>query len=277
MEKVLSYLRLTRPQNNLITALSVLIGASVSGDVESWGKVLFACLSAFLISAGGNSVNDFFDLEIDRVNKPYRPLPRGEIARSSALVFSILLFLLGILASLWVKPLSILVASVAWGLLVLYSSVLKKRFLWGNLTVSLASALAFFYGGIATDDFRLSLIPAAFALLFHLGREILKDVEDVKGDSSFGASTLPIALGVKFSLSICTLVFSSLIVLTVLPYVLAIFSFLYLILVLGADLVVVYVIRSMWSDHSSANLHRLSNILKADMVLGLAAVYLGKF
>ncbi len=278
MKKFLSYLKLTRPQNNLITAMSVLVGAAISGDIESWGGVFFACLSAFFISAGGNSINDFFDLEIDRINKPYRPLPKGEISPFSALRFSISLFLLGIILSFWVKPLSILVALVACGLLIIYSPLLKKRFLWGNLTVSLVSALAFFYGGIATDDFRLSLIPAAFALLFHLGREILKDVEDLKGDSSSGASTLPITLGVDFSLIICTLVFLSLIVLTVFPYIFHIFSFLYLLLViLGVDMVLGYVIWSMWHNPSFSNLHRLSNLLKMDMLLGLVAIYVGKF
>ena len=277
MGKIFSYLKLTRPQNNLITALSVLVGAAVSGGIESWGKVSFACLSAFLISAGGNSINDFFDLEIDRINKPYRPLPKGEISPLSALRFSISLFLLGILLSFWVKPLSVLVAFVACGLLIVYSSHFKRKLLWGNLTVSLVSALAFFYGGIATRDFRLSLIPAAFALLFHLGREVLKDVEDLKGDTSSGASTLPIKLGVDFSLGFCTLVFSLLMVLTVFPYIFHIFSFLYLVLViLGVDLLIVYVIFSMWHNHSSSNLHRLSNFLKADMLLGLAAIYVGK-
>lgn len=278
MRSIISYLKLTRLQNNFIAAISVLVGAAISGDIESWGKVLFACLSAFFISAGGNSINDFFDLEIDRINKPYRPLPQGEISPLSALRFSISLFLLGVILSFWVKPLSILVALVACGLLIIYSSLLKKRFLWGNLTVSLVSALAFVYGGIATRDFRLSLIPAAFALLFHLGREVLKDVEDLKGDTSSGASTLPIRRGVNYSLVFCTLVFSLLIVLTVFPYIFHIFSFLYLLLViLGVDLVIAYVIWSMWHNPTSSNLHRLSNILKADMVLGLVAIYLGRF
>ncbi len=277
MAKVSSYLKLTRPQNNLIAAISVLVGAAVSGHIESWFKVVLACLSAFLISAGGNSINDFFDVEIDRINRPYRPLPRHQISTSSALRFSVSLFLLGITLSLLIKPLSVLVALTACALLIIYSWLLKKRFIWGNLTVSAVCALAFLYGGLATEDFTFSLIPAAFALLFHLGREILKDVEDHKGDRSFGASTVPIRLGVGFSLAICTSVFLGLIILTMFPYFLNIFSLSYLIVVFGVDLVIAYVVWSMWNDPSSPNLHRLSNILKADMVLGLAAIYVGKF
>jgi len=278
IKAIANYIKLTRPLNNLITALSVFIGASISGDIESWTRVFFACLSAFFISAGGNVINDYFDIDIDRINKPDRPLPQGKITSRSALVWSILLFLAGLFLSLQVKPLSLLIAFVASGFLVLYSYILKKRLLWGNLTVSVISALAFVYGGIATEDFRLSLIPAAFALLFHLGREILKDIEDIRGDSSVGASTMPIKLGVEFSLDICALIFLFLIGLTIIPYFLHIFSFLYLLaVVFGVDLGLIYLIRSMRRNHSPSNLHRLSNFLKIEMIVGLAAIFLGKF
>lgn len=278
MERLIDYLRLTRPQNNTIAALSVLVGMAVCGSVESWWKVLLACLSAFFISAGGNSINDVFDLDIDRINKPYRPLVEGKISPRSALLFSIILLWFGILLSFWIKLTSVLVAVSVCILLVVYSSSLKRRLLWGNLTVAIVSASAFLYGGLVTDDFRLSLIPAAFAFLFHLGREILKDIEDLKGDSSEGASTLPIRVGVAGSLVLCSLVFLLLIILTGLPYVLQIFSPLYLLIVIpGVDLVLVYVIWSMWRDPKAPNIHRLSNLLKIDMLLGLAAIYLGRF
>ncbi len=276
-KNIIHYVKLTRPPNNFITALSVFIGATVSGDIETGERILLACISAWFISAGGNTINDFFDVNIDKINKPGRPLPRGSISPKSALAFSIFLFSMGFFLSFWIKPFSPFIASLACGLLIAYSYALKKTMLWGNLTVSVVSALAFIYGGIATEDFRLSMIPAAFALLFHLGREILKDIEDIKGDSSVGASTLPLKLGVKFSLDICTLVFLFLMVLTTLPYFLHIFSFIYLLAaVLGVDTVLVYVIRSMRHDHSSKNLHRLSNILKIDMIVGLVAIFLGR-
>jgi geranylgeranylglycerol-phosphate geranylgeranyltransferase len=275
--KLIDYLRLTRPQNNAITALSVLVGAVICGSVESWWKVLLACVSASFISAGGNSINDVYDLDIDRINKPYRPLVEGRISPSSALLFSIVLFCSGVFLSFWIRLVSVLVAVVVALLLIVYSTALKKRLLWGNLTVALVSGCAFIYGGLATHDFRLSLIPAGFAFLFHLGREIMKDIEDLKGDSSRGASTLPIRVGVAGSLVFCSLVFLLLIILTGLPYVLQVFSHLYLLIVIpGVDLILIYVIWSMWRDPTPSNLHRLSTLLKADMLLGLAAIYLGR-
>ena len=277
MKRIVGYLKLTRPQNNLIAALSVLVGALVSGDVEYWQRVAFACISAFFISGGGNCLNDFFDVEIDKINKPFRPLAKGEIAKKSALPFSVVLFGIGLGTSIFIRPLSAVIATTAIVLLIFYGRTLKRKLFWGNFTVSFVCALAFVYGGITTTDFGLSLIPALFALLFHMGREIIKDIQDLEGDLSLNASSLAIRFGVRFSLAFATAIFSSLILLSSLPYLLDIFSLLYLITVtLGVDLVLLYVLRSMWKDPSTSNLGRLSTILKVDMLLGLAAIYLGK-
>ena len=278
MNRLVEYLKLTRHQNNLIAALSVLVGALVAGDIEYWGGVAFACISAFFISGGGNCLNDFFDVEIDKINKPFRPLPKGEISRRSALWFSVFLFLVGLCLSIFIRPLSVVIATIAIIFLIFYNHTLKRKLFWGNFTVSFVSALTFVYGGIATSDFRLSLIPAVFAFLFHMGREIIKDVQDLNGDRSLNASSLPIRFGIRFSLTFTTLIFSVLILSTLLPYLFDIFSLHYLIMViLGVDLVLFYVLQSMWKDPSTSNLGRLSTILKIDMFLGLAAIYVGKF
>jgi geranylgeranylglycerol-phosphate geranylgeranyltransferase len=278
MNKIIAYLKLTRPQNNLIAALSVLVGALVSGEIEYWGAVAFACISAFFISGGGNCLNDFFDVEIDKINKPFRPLPKGEISRRSALWLSMSLFLVGLGVSLFIKPLSLVIATLAVIFLIFYNHTLKRKLFWGNFAVSFVSALAFIYGGITTKDFKLSLIPAVFAFLFHLGREVIKDLQDLKGDRSLNVSSLPIRFGIRFSLAFTSVIFSFLIFLTSLPYLFHIFSLPYLIMaIFGVDLVLFYVIWSMWKDSSTSNLGRLSTILKINMLLGLAAIYAGKF
>lgn len=278
MNRLVEYLKLTRPQNNLIAALSVLVGALVAGGIEYWRGVAFAGGSAFFISAGGNCLNDFFDVEIDKINKPFRPLPRGEISKRSALWFSVLLFFAGFCVSLFIRPLSVVIAVIAVIFLIFYGYTLKRKLFWGNFTVSFVSALAFLYGGITTRDFKLSLIPAFFAFLFHMGREIIKDVQDLEGDLSLNVSSLPIRFGIRFSLTFTTSIFAFLIFLTSLPYFFDIFSLLYLIvIILGVDLVLFYVVWSMWKDPSTSNLGRLSTILKIDMLLGLAAIYVGKF
>ena len=278
MEKAKIYFKLTRPQNNLITVLAVLVGALVSYPIDSFFKLVLACLSAGFISAGGYVINDYFDLEIDRINKPDRALPKGELLKKSALNFSLLLFGVGLFLSIFIKLSSFILAFITFFLLILYSSKLKKTLFFGNLTVSLICALAFLYGGLVSSNFILSFIPASFAYLFHLGREILKDVEDLKGDRLVDAKTIPIFFGKKIAFLFITFIFSTLIILTLAPYIFNIFSIFYLLLViLGVDSLMLYTIFSMWKNPSEKNLGRLSRILKLDMLLGLLAIFIGRF
>ena len=80
-------------------------------------------------------------------------------------------------------------------MLAFYSLSLKNSLLWGNVLVAFVGAIAFPYGALAAGDLGRSWIPALFAFLFHLGREIVKDIEDVAGDQIRGERTLPLAWG----------------------------------------------------------------------------------
>ena len=277
MSRIYSYIKLARPANILIAGLSVIVGAVVAGEITSWWKVLFAFVSAGLIAGGGNTINDYFDLEIDRINKPQRPLPQSQISPKDALLFSVLLFIIGIVLSIFINFLALGLSILVSLALVIYSWSLKRKLLIGNLMVSFISGLAFLYGGITTKDYRLSLVPAVLSFFFHLGREILKDLEDFKGDLVVGSKTLPIAKGERFSLIAISIVFTFLLILIFIPFLLDLFSILYLIIAfLGVILILVYVIYSMWKDSSIRNLNKLSILLKVSMCFGLLALLLGK-
>ena len=276
MRRVIAYLQLSRPLNVVIAAGSVLVGALTSGLLRPDLPVLLACLVAGLITGGANAINDVFDVQIDRVNKPGRPLPSGRLTRSQATAFSVILMVLGVAISpalgLWGFLIAILVAL----LLVAYSAWLKRMPLWGNLAVALAAGLAFLYGGIAVARPAPALIPAGFAFLFHLGREILKDAEDVAGDRTAGARTLPTRVGVPAALRWAGLVFSILIAATPIPHLVGHYSLIYLVVVVfGVDFPLLYVIFSSQRNSSPDHLGRLSLLLKVDMWVGLAAILAG--
>ena len=79
MKTITGYIQLTRPVNLLIALLSIFIGGFVTGTIHPLLKLLLASFSGMLVAAGANSINDYYDLEIDRINKPKRPLPSGLI------------------------------------------------------------------------------------------------------------------------------------------------------------------------------------------------------
>lgn len=276
MRRIRAYVELARPLNVLIAAITVLVGALASGPLHQGLPLLLACLVAALVTGGANAINDVYDVEIDRINKPRRPLPSGRLNRAQAAAFGAVFLAMALAISPFLGPWGLCIALFVTFLLVGYSARLKRTPLWGNLTVALAAGLAFLYGGIAVDRPWPALIPAGFAFLFHLGREILKDSQDVAGDRVAGARTLPTRVGVPLALKWAGLVFTLLILTTPLPYLVGHYSLAYLVIVvLGVDIPLVYVIVSSQRDQKPDHLGRLSLLLKMDMWVGLVAIIVG--
>jgi 4-hydroxybenzoate polyprenyltransferase len=158
-----------------------------------------------------------------------------------------------------------------------YDLVLRRVPLLGNLTVSGIGALALIYGGAAAGHAESALVPAGFAFLFHLGREILKDLEDVTGDAAAGAGSLALAWGPRRTLGLITAIYLLLAGLTPVPYWLELYGWPYLVLVLvPVDGILAYVLIAMWRDRSVRNLRFLDRLLKTGMVFGLVALWVGR-
>ncbi len=166
--------------------------------VISWeSSLVWAVLSAFFISAAGYVINDFFDLEIDIINRPERILPSRKISPKTAYLYSVILFILGLLsAALSQNTNCIILAFVNTLLLFYYAKYFKQIMILGNLVVAWAAASTFIFGAFATENLTHGLIPAVFAFLYTMIREFIKDAEDVEGDRDLGAKTLPVLAGV---------------------------------------------------------------------------------
>jgi len=266
---------LPRPLNCLITALSVGVGALTAGQGAtpiSW----WAALAAALIAGAGNTLNDVADLEIDRINRPDRPLPAGYLSRSTALLLSLALALTGVAIALWQSPtLGLFAALVVLGL-ALYDLWLKRTPLWGNLLVSALASSAFLFGALSAGNLGRSWVPAAFAFLFHLGREIAKDLEDLEGDRAQGTRTLPLSAGEALSARLAAGVFLLLALLTWWPWLTGVYGWPYLLPVLGVDLLLLWTARRLWRERAAPPQARLGPRLKWGMLLGLLAVVAGE-
>lgn len=265
---------LARPFNCLITALSVGLGGFAAGLGCPSAGLGWTALSAALIAGAGNAINDVVDLEIDRVNRPGRPLPSGRLGRRAAVAEALALALAGLGLAWWLGPARGMVASAAALALLLYSTHLKRRALWGNLAVSAVAAAAFPYGALAVGRWGRSWIPAGFAFLFHLGREIVKDLEDMEGDQAQGARTLPLRWGARPAAWLATLVYAILVLFTLIPWAQGLYGAVYLLLVLLLAALVVRVLVRLHRNSTAGSL--LSRSLKVGMLLGLAAVAAGE-
>ena len=238
------------------------------GIHEITEPLIFAALSAALITAGGNALNDLCGITEDRINKPHRPLPSGRLSPGTAHIEMSIFLLAGTLLAIPLPAPAIAIALTAIACLILYNTYLKRVPLIGNLTVSALGSLAFLYGGAAVENMSAPYLIAGFAFLFHLGRELLKDLEDSAGDRQLSGSTVPISWGENIARILITGIFAILIIATPLPALLGIYSAIYLSLIILLNLLLIFVLIRLWQNNA---LEYLNKLLKAGMLLGLAA------
>ncbi len=274
----MAYLELLRPSNIIILFFGTLLGAFVTTGVEAFSQLntYLAGIATMLVGGAGNVINDYFDVEIDRINKPKRPLARGALSRSQALQYWLILNLVAIGISLYLTTLNHLMVLLTIPLLYTYSRYFKRMLFIGNLIISALVSLGFLYGAAATGSVQNILYPTIFSFLLNLGREILKDLEDVEGDKALNAVTIPIRFGARVALTLTTLTFILLICATIVPYWTGEYGLVYLLVVmLGTDVPVLYVIIKAWQEPTKENLYRQNTLLKVAMAFGIVSVALG--
>ena len=277
-KKIFAYIKISRPINLLITFLVIIVACIISiNGSYSVLKIILAGLTGALTASAGNVINDYFDINIDKINRPDRVLPKGEFTLKEALGFYIFLSLLSLFLSIFISLIALLEVFFASALLFLYSYKLKKIPLLGNFVVAFLTGFAFIYGGIAVNNVDASIIPALFALLINFIREIVKDMEDIEGDKQQGINSYPALHGFKKTKMIIVFITIVLIILTVFPFINELYAIEYFLIVMViVNPLLVYIVKSLFDDDSTKNLNKLSNLLKLDMVIGLTAIFLGK-
>ncbi|MEQ8425804.1 MAG: geranylgeranylglycerol-phosphate geranylgeranyltransferase [Cyclobacteriaceae bacterium] len=171
-----------------------LVGSETLGD---WRLLLLAA-STMMIAAAGYIINDYYDIKIDLINKPERVVIGKGITRRYAIFFHTALSVTGVafgfLLSWQIAAVNFFSAFLLW----LYSNNLKRQPFIGNFSIGILTALSVLIVNLLYPPFNsFVLIYALFALAMTLVREIIKDMEDWKGDNTFGCKTLPIVWGIR--------------------------------------------------------------------------------
>lgn len=278
MSQIFNYIILTRPINCFITLVTVLIGGVVVSSSEIDFKILLlASISAALIAGAGNIINDIYDLEIDKIAHPNRPLPFNKISVTNAIIFYFALNIISIALILQTYLDLILISIAAILLLYAYSKFVKKIFVLSNITVAFLTGLTFIYAGVAVNNIKDSFLPALFAFMINLIREIVKDVEDYKGDAQYGVKSIPIVLGFDNTKTILYSLILILFIITIIPYLIRYYSIEYFIVIMIlVNPLLVYSYKLISHNFSEKNLKVVSGLLKINMILGLIAIYFGK-
>ena len=276
-EKIIAAFKIIRPINAIIAFVSVIVAAFFCSPEEiAWFSVLLASFAAAFTLSAGNIINDIYDLGIDKVNRPERPLPSGKISKNSALILYFLLIAASLILSWFINLYAFMIVIIANILLVIYSKFLKRVLFVGNILVALLTGLVFIFGGVAVRNPSAAIIPALFAFLINFIREVVKDMQDVDGDKNAGVNTFPIRYGFQKSKILILLITFTLILYTLYPFVARLYKIEYFIIVMIiVNPILVFSLKILFKDRSIKNLNMISNLLKLSMVFGLIAIYLG--
>jgi geranylgeranylglycerol-phosphate geranylgeranyltransferase len=273
----LAYLELSRPINGVIAFISVLLGATFAAGANALSRfdVLTVAVSALLLLSAGNALNDYCDYEIDRINKPGRPIPSGRVTRKGALIFAIFLMSVGTGLGFIVNRYAALIGFIVSSFLVVYAVWLKRTPIVGNLVVGALTGLTFIAGGVAVVSIHGVLAPAIFAFLFTTAREIVKDIEDTEGDLKHNAKTIAV-ISKQLAVTIALGFMFAVVLFSPIPYLLNWYSWHYLLtVVVGVDAVLVYFAAQLWRDASRDTSAKIQQWMKWDIFVGLGAIYLG--
>lgn len=259
-------------------------------DFTQWMQFLGMMITIVLLTAGGNFINDYFDVRVDRINKPNAVYVETQVKRRVVILAHIVTTTLGILISFFVGKsmhsyLPFVVAIVVSIALGLYTPFFKKRVLSGNLLVSLCIGmiplwsvwphLSNLHIGFWT------LIFSVFAFSVNFSREIVKDIEDVDGDAAENYKTLPVVMGTQTARIYALLfLFAALITAGITLFIAATqhhsLGTLYLI-GMGMCLPLTIALFAVFMANSKEGFHKASLILKIAMAIGITCGFVLRF
>lgn len=230
MRKLIAFFQLIRYKNLLFIVLTQLF---FYGFVirTSYQKLLtnspllnhdlfhWMLIASILIAGGGYIINDYFDLNIDKINKPDKLIVDKEISRRWAMMLHFIMSISGLVITGYVSMklnnfLLLLLNGIAVILLWVYSTTFKKKLLTGNIIISALTAWVIFMLFFAEINwnsgrlipvsnlaliaiYKLAIIYGGFAFIVSLIREVIKDMEDEIGDRKYGCTTMPIVWGIN--------------------------------------------------------------------------------
>lgn len=277
------YIEIMRPGNAVMGAISIILVALIDRSISI--PIILAMIAVFFETAAGNVINDYFDYNIDLVNKPERPIPSGRISLENGKKYAYFLFLCGTICGFliiyltnnWIPFIIVLLADI---ILYLYAYKLKTTPLIGNLAVGFMTGFGFVFGGFTINNpsiIMTSIFLGFFAFVMTTAREIVKDIEDVEGDKKDGARTLPILIGKKIPAALAVILIIIDCILCPLLYYYHIFGVLYLVIIAVAAILFIYAAILISKSQDEITAHKSSKYLKIGMLIAFLSFALGSF
>ncbi|MDR1819290.1 MAG: UbiA family prenyltransferase [Methanobrevibacter sp.] len=280
--KFKAYITLTRPFNTFLLMLIVLMTPYIIGNKIDFNHAQFnlflTTLSFGCISAGSYVLNDYYDINIDKINKPNKSIPMGVISLIEAKRFGTILICLGILISLFIN-LSIIILLVIYTLILQLYNMKYKKSIFKNIIIGVACSFSIVLGASVINKFNsIFLIFLIFIIIFTISREIYKDIEDIDGDRSF-TNTIPLHLGTKTAMCISSFLLILIIILSPILYCLGLMNLNYVLIIFSVDILLLYCIYigilNFKTEHKKL-FRKMQKLCKICMTLAFLGLILGR-
>ncbi|HVY75787.1 MAG TPA: geranylgeranylglycerol-phosphate geranylgeranyltransferase [Puia sp.] len=254
------------------------------------------CLSSVLIAAAGYIINDYFDLPIDRVNKPDRIVVDKIIKRRWTIIWHWVLSMLGVvigfyiswrIRNIFIGPSNLVCVLLLW----FYSTTFKKKLLLGNILISFLTAWVILvlylcefrihrfvnpeFHEALSRVYKFAILYASFAFIISLVREVVKDMEDLEGDARYGRKTMPVVWGLNASrafaaiwlwLLLAALIGVQFYILSYRWWAIVAFSVAFIIFPILLSL------KKLSRAQTAGDFHQLSGIIKGIMLTGILSM-----
>jgi len=278
MGRIIGFLQIIRPLNCLMMGFAVIVGASLVSTLNFTMNLLFGFVTSFALTAASMVMNDYYDREIDCINEPNRPIPRGDVSPKQALIFALVLSIIGFVAALKTNLPSFVLAIAALVISIAYISVVKGTGLPGNFLVSVTVVMPFVYGGLAVGQVETSTLLFVIIVFFsNTGREITKGIVDVEGDRLHNIKTVAVIYGERTAAVVAAIFSLFSVSLSPLPWLWGLVSDLFLPLIIITDLGLIVSAILLLSNYSRKNAKKIKNLSLAWFITGLLAFMLGTF
>ena len=241
--KTRGIIQLFRPELPFAAGICVVLGELVAlGGFPSLREALLGFICGFFLSGSALVSNDYFDIDVDRVNAPSRPLPSGAVSPKEALFLAALAMLIGLIASSAFGVYALILSSIFGAVGILYNWRFKQAGLWGNLMVAFSVAITFILGGLAVGQpfNKIVLFFSLTAFLIDLGEEIAGDAMDMEGDKQRASKSIAITLGKNTALRVSGAIFLLIVLISFIPYIFGWLGITYMVIIACGDVITIF-------------------------------------
>lgn len=235
----------------------------------------FSC--GFFISASALILNDYFDIESDKINMPNRPLPSGIVSKSEIIYLTIFTTIMGLFSALLLGTYVLVIGIIFWFIGLLYNWKLKRTGLLGNIMVASSVAITFIIGGIAVGNpWNVTVWSfGLMAFLVDLGEEISADAMDLEGDKLQNSKSIAIIWGRKAALKLSSLLFGLVILVSFFPLLFGNLGKIYLLAMIIIDCNIIYFVSKLLKSKKDSEGRKYIIGIYRGIMIGIIVLVLG--